>query len=134
MRYTVLTIIFSFSLAWLTLFVFPDVSLAQAGGLIPCDGPDCNTCDLAKLAENIINFIVQISFVVTALLFTYAGFLFFTAGADPGKIKNAKKIFTNTFVGIVIILSSWLIVNVIIATLTGQGVNPFTEVLCEVRR
>ena len=91
---------------------------------------ECNTCDLAKLAENLINFMVQISFVISALLFAYAGFLFFTAGADSGKVSNARKIFTNTIIGIVIILTAWLVVNVIISVMTGQGLNPFTEVLC----
>ncbi|HED37915.1 MAG TPA: hypothetical protein ENI76_06695 [Ignavibacteria bacterium] len=113
------------------MFTLPGVSYAQAGGLVPCNGPDCNLCDVAKLAENSISFIVQISFVISALLFTYAGFLFLTAGADSGKVSSARKIFTNTIIGIVIILTAWLVVNVILTVLTGQGVNPFTKVLCE---
>ncbi len=115
-------------------FLSPEVVYAQEG-LVPCGGagqPECNACHIVQLAEKVINFIVTISFVVAALLFAYAGFLFFTGGADPGKITNARSIFTNTIVGIVIILTAWLLVNVILTTLTGQGVNPFTKVFCEV--
>jgi len=131
MKYSILATAFSFFLMGLALLVSPDVASAQAGGLVPCNGPECNLCDLAQLAENVINFFVKISFVISALLFAYAGFLFFTAGADPGKVSSARKIFTDTIVGIIIILTAWLVVNVILTVLTGQGVNPFTSVLCE---
>jgi len=131
MKYNILATVFSFFLIGLALLISPDVSYAQAGGLVPCDGPKCNLCDLAKLAENVINFMVQISFVIAALLFAYAGFLFFTGGSDPGKISSARNVLTNTLVGVIIVLTAWLVVNVILTTLTGQGVNPFTKVLCE---
>lgn len=109
---------------------------AEADGLVPCGGdgePGCSVCHLVTLANNVINFIVQISFVVASLLFAYAGFLFFTGGTNPTQITNAKKIFTNTFIGIIIILTSWLVVNVILKTLVDEGVNPFTRILCQDR-
>ncbi len=106
-----------------------DVSYAQAGGLVPCDGPECGMCHIVLLVENIINFIIQISFIVVAILFAYAGFLYFTGGTDPGKISSAKNIFTNAFIGIIIILTAWLVVNVILVTLTGDSVDSFTSIL-----
>ncbi len=109
-------------------FISPEISYAQ-GGLVPCDGPECNMCHLALLAENVINFIIKVSFAVVALLFAYAGFLYFTGGSDPGRISNAKSIFTNAFIGIIIILTGWLVVNVLLTTLTGDGVGKITDVL-----
>jgi len=131
MRYTILLTAFIFLLIGFVLPIF--VGVANAAPLVPCgyNGIECTTCHLLQLGENIIEFIVQISFVIAALLFAYAGFLFFIGGGDSGKITNAKKIFTNTFIGIIIILSSWLVVNIILSTLTGQGVNPFTSILCK---
>lgn len=134
MRYTVLATAFSLSLiSFALLATAPDISYAQAGGLVPCNGPECNICHLTQLAQNFIEFVVRITFIAAALLFAYAGFLFFTGGTSPDRITNARKIFTNTFVGIVIVLTSWLVVDVILKTLVGQGVNPFTSILCDIR-
>ena len=134
MKFNILATACSFLLVGFVL-IAPETVSAQAGGLVPCGGSGqdpCNACHVAQLAETVIAFIIQISFVVAALLFAYAGFLFFTGGSNPGKITTGRTIVTNTFVGIIIILTSWLLVNVILTTLTGQGVNPFTKVLCEV--
>lgn len=116
-----------------SILIFVPLS-AEAAGLVPCGGPgepECDLCQLAKLSQNIIEFAVRITFILAALLFAYAGFLFFTGGSDPGQISRAKKIFTNTFVGLVIVLVSWLVVDILLKTLTGQGATPFTQILCE---
>jgi len=130
MKFTILTLASIFLFVGFAFILVPDTTYAQAGGLVPCNGPECNLCHLAQLAEKVINFIVQISFVIAALLFAYAGFLYFTAGSDPGKVSSAHKILTDTIVGIIIILTAWLVVNVILTVLTGKGVNPFTQILC----
>lgn len=114
------------------LVLMPDVAYAQ-GGIVPCGGPgqpSCNICHLTKLAENVIEFIVKMAFVIAALLFAAAGFLFFTAGANEGNVTKARSIFTNVLVGIIIILTAWLVIDILLQTLTGQGVNPFTRILC----
>lgn len=106
---------------------------AKAQALVQCGNagqPECDLCQLAKLAERVINFIVQISFVISALLFAVAGFFYFTAGGDSGKVTTARKILTDTVVGILIILTAWLVVNVLLTTLVGEGLNPFTSILC----
>jgi hypothetical protein len=114
------------------IFSFLPIS-AEAAGLVPCGGgsgePECSVCDLVTLADNVINFIIQLSFVISALLFAYAGFLFFTAGADPGKVTSARKIFTNAIIGIIIILTAWLLVNVLLTVLTGDSAGRFTGIL-----
>jgi len=112
----------------------PINSPVVAQALVQCGNagqPECNLCHLAQLAERVINFIVKVSFVIAALLFATAGAFYFTAGADPGRVSSARKILTDTVIGIVIILTAWLVVNVLLTTLTGEGVNPFTEVLCD---
>ena len=130
MKYNVLATAFSFFLVGLAvLFSYPGAALAAP--LVPCFGADCNLCQLSKLAQNVIEFIVQIAFIVAALLFAYAGFLYFTSGASADNVTKARSVFTNAFWGIIIVLTAWLIVNVILVTLTGKGVSPFTKILCE---
>ena len=40
---------------------------------------------------------------------------------DPGKRKDAKEIFKKTIIGLVIILSSWLVVTAVVKTLVGDS-------------
>lgn len=99
----------------------PEESTLQPGwsnprtGLVPCDGVTvkCDFCAFIKLANNVITFIIYTSFLVAVVGFMYAGLLLLTAQGDPGKRNNAKKIFTHTMWGFVIILSAWLIVYTI---------------------
>lgn len=80
----------------------------------------CQLCDLVKLARNLINFAVAFSVIVATLMFTYAGVLYFTSAAKDN-IKKAHGIFIKVFVGLVIILSAWLVVDLIMGTLVGQS-------------
>jgi len=113
----------------LTLFVFgvvlaPHIVFAQ--GLVPCGNPGQGECDFGALVElirRIIEFIVTLSVFVATGLFAWAGVLYFTAGGDTGKIDKAHKIFYSVAIGFVIILISWLVVDTILKTLTGKGID-----------
>jgi hypothetical protein len=90
-------------------------------------GTDYTLCDLVKLANNIINFAVAVSVFVATLVFAYGGILYVTgaAGGDA-QIKKAHKVLLNAVLGILIILLSWLIVNVVVSVLTTQSVDFWT--------
>ncbi len=133
-----------YALAMLLLAV-PALSYAQ--GLVPCGNSiqtvyqgdqictvgECTTCDLLRLAQNIINFFVLISVVVATLLFVNAGVLYLGASANPGNVSRAHKIFINTVIGLIIVLASWLVIDVIMKTLAHQSgpySGPWDGILC----
>lgn len=89
--------------------------------LVPCNGADCSICDLATLAQNILNAAIYISVFVTAGLFAWAGALYLTSAGNPAQAGKAKGVFFNVGIGFVIILSAWLIVDTIMKTLTPGG-------------
>ncbi len=98
------------------------VSAQFFGPLVPCGNGtnntnECTVCHLLALAQNIINFLVSASVLVAALMFLNAGVLYVLSSANPGNISKAHSIFTKTLIGLIIILSAWLIVNVIMETL-----------------
>jgi hypothetical protein len=100
----------------------PTIALAQFGGLVPCGvltATDCNLCDFGRLIQNVINFLVVISIPIAALLFCYAGFLFFTNNGSQMKIQKAKRIMYASVVGFIIVCAAWLIVNTILMGLTN---------------
>ncbi len=98
--------------------------------LVPCgtsaNPTECTRCDLFKLFKNIIDFVlVGLMPPVAAILFVWGGFLILMGGANPGWISQGRTIFWNTFMGVLILSSSWLITNTIIKSLAEESItNP----------
>ncbi|MBY0539192.1 hypothetical protein K2P56_02005 [Patescibacteria group bacterium] len=93
----------------------PTCFASQNGGFIGA----CQLCDLVSLARNLINFSIAFSVIAATLLFAYAGFMYYTAASSPENIKKAHGIFTKTLGGIVLILAAWLVVDILMQTITG---------------
>ena len=107
------------------------ITQSPDGGLVPCgfgsgiqNSTSCQACNLAQLVQNLINFAIGISIPIAAVLFAWAGILYFTSGADPSNKERAKGIFKNAFVGFLIAISAWLVVNTILHTLLSGGSIP----------
>jgi len=99
----------------------PAVALAAGipKQIVPCTGTNCTVCDITSLAENILNFGIFLAVVISAFLFAYAGILYM-ANEEGAKIKQAKSIFVSVAIGLVIILSAWLLIDTIMYTFTGS--------------
>ena len=97
-----------------------------AAGLVPCNGPDCDLCDLFVLGKNIIDFLwVAISMPLAVLMLVVAAFVFIISGANPSLHSRAKSIATAAIVGLVITFSSWLIVGTVINWFANTGSFPW---------
>lgn len=88
---------------------------------------DCGVCDLATMAQNVLNMGIFVAVFLSAILFAWAGWKYLTAGGGEG-ITQARSIFTNVLVGLIIILAGWLIVDTLIKTLTGDKLGPWNQV------
>jgi len=93
------------------------VNAADSDPIIPDCSPNCGYQDLLKLVNNIINWIIMISVPVAAGVFAWAGFVLMTSRDNAGKRSEAKEMIQKVFIGFVIILSAWIIVNTITNTL-----------------
>lgn len=84
---------------------------------------DCGYNDLIALIRDIIDFIIKIAVIAAPILFAWAGFLYVTAAGNTGKIAKAHTIFKDVFIGFMIILVAWLVVNTIVGELlnTDEG-------------
>lgn len=86
------------------------------GPIVPCND-NCTVCDFWHLGSNIINFITfNLALPIASLLFIVAGVIFLFAGGNENTVTRARGIFVNTFIGLVIIFSSWLIIDTFIKT------------------
>ena len=111
---------------------------AQAGG-IPFFGPivpdAINRCAagwgmLITVINNIISFLITLAIVFVApLMIAWSGFLFVVNPVNAGGKEQARKILTNTVVGIVIALAGWLIVDAIMAVLYNPSARSGETVL-----
>lgn len=100
---------------------------ASAAGLVPCGNTtDCEPCDIFVGFVNIINFLVfTITPLAAGIMIVASGLILMFGGTESAKTMG-KKMFTNTVIGVVIVLSSWLIINTIIKTIgkAGGGWSP----------
>ena len=64
------------------------------------------------------------------MLFAYAGWKYMTAGGNIGKATQARDIFTNVAIGLVIILAGWLVVDTVMKTLVKEhaGFGPWNKI------
>lgn len=124
-------------LAFLFFSLLP--SYAEAG-LVPCgrsiDDPNtrgidetdsCTLCHLFIILNNIFTYFFTMILPVTATgLMVWGGFTLLTAGESKTKFEQAKNIITAVVVGLVIILASWIFLNMFlsfigVAEWTGLG-------------
>ena len=122
------------------LCILPASVFAQAnllpGQIVPqkCNvqGGCQSICDLAEVAQNVLNTGIYIAVFLSAVLFALAGFKYLTNVANSGEISRAKEIFMNVAVGLIIILAGWLVIDTLMKTLVNQdaGFGPWNKV-CE---
>ncbi|MBI2005090.1 hypothetical protein HYS79_02965 [Patescibacteria group bacterium] len=91
-----------------------------AGGLVTCNGINCNLCDAGQLIQNIINFLIGLSIPIAVIMFAWAGILYFTSAANKTNITRAKGIFKNVFIGFLFALTGWLVVQTVLSVLVKQ--------------
>ncbi|MBY0473218.1 lytic transglycosylase domain-containing protein [Patescibacteria group bacterium] len=122
-------------LPFVVLFGLPALALAQASELVPCGVPrftsyfdpnyyvqatSCNFCYFAKLIQNIVNFLVMVTIPISVGMFAWAGILFFTNAGNPKRIARARSIFRSVLIGFIITITGWLVVQVILQSVTNQ--------------
>jgi hypothetical protein len=118
-------------LAFALALLVPIVASAQIiPTIVPCSGTNCSLCNLVQLAQNIINAGIYISIFLSAVFFAYAGWLYVSSGFEKvGDINQAKSIFWNVTIGLVIILAAWLVVDTIVRGLVEEKYLPWAA-LC----
>lgn len=114
---------------FVALFPYMLFAQQQAGipeRIVPCTGAagstPCTCQHLIELAQNIINGGIFLAVFFCAILFAYAGWLYLTNEAI-GEQQHAKKIFSNVILGLVILLSAWLIVDTLMSNLLKDNIR-----------
>ena len=96
------------------------------GGLVPvqCRGSDpstCGSCEFVQLVNNVIQFIIVITSSIAILVFIAAGFRLVTAGGNVSAAQKAREMLTNVAIGYVIILSAFLVIDLLFGILIDDN-------------
>lgn len=87
---------------------------------------NCGLDDFVELFSNAYGWGLSILGALALFFFVYGGFVWLIAAGNQERIERGKKILGNTLIGVIIGLTSWMIVNVVIAFLVtppGQTVD-----------
>lgn len=82
---------------------------------------DCNFSKLMEMINIIINYLIMIALPLAAISFAYAGWLYLAAGDSSSNVSKAKTIFADVGIGLVLVLSSWLIFKLIETTFLNKS-------------
>ena len=108
-----------------------DGTIATDQGFVPCSGVSCTPCHVVVLFNTVLKWFMGIAFLIFAFLAMKAGVSLVTSGGNPSALSSAKSSFTNAFIGLIIILAAWLIVDTLMRNLLdgGNGEIKITEPL-----
>ena len=111
-------------------------SSAYASNLLLLNGSDsivptvCRSCPCGvagafQFVQNIMNVMISIGVIFMIFFIVWAGFLFITSVANPESRSKARSMLINAFIGMIIVLAGWLIVDYIMKALNGGNDTTF---------
>jgi hypothetical protein len=125
--------VFFLSLIILSFFSAPILTHAKActgesaNGLVPC-GQDascpCEISDFFTMIGRIYNFIVKMVATPLAILaLTVGGIVLLISAGSPGLAGLGRKILYTTVIGMFLVYGSWIIIDLIVYTLTKHHIQ-----------
>lgn len=106
-------------------FIIAILSFSQIafGAIVNCGTTQnpCNFTAFIAMINNTFDWIKTMAISIGAISFAYAGYLILFHPDNAGEREKALNIFKKTIIGLFIFLCSWLIVYLIVKTLTGES-------------
>lgn len=115
------------------LFLLPLSAEAQFGPIVPevCRTCACGFGGVLAIVQNVVNFMIGISIIFATIIMVWAGGLYVLSAANPESRSTANKMLLNAVIGLLIVLSAWLIVDFVMKTLYNNGseFGPWNSIL-----
>jgi hypothetical protein len=84
----------------------------------------CGFADAVAMINTLIKYLIMISMPLAAIAFAYAGWLYLSAGENTSNVTKARTIFLDVGIGVIIILSGWLVFTLIAQTFLKTTSTP----------
>ncbi len=114
-----------------------DIPLLSPGwSLVPeaCRACPCGFAGVMAIVQNLMNAGIGVAIVFCVVIMTWAGMLYITTPANPEARSKANNMLINAAVGLLIVLSAWLIVDFVMKILynpNNAGWGPWNTILGE---
>jgi len=107
---------------------------ATCGGTSPIvdGGPPgpCSFCDAVIVGNNIITYLTELAILVTVSMIVYGAITMMISGGNQSKFEDGKSKMTSAIIGLVVVLSAWVIVNTIMHLLAGNSAAFWNQIKC----
>lgn len=88
----------------------------------PADtGVRCTEGSIASIFRLIINWALAIAFIAAVIVLIYGGFLYITSAGNADNATKGKTAIQNALIGIVVIVLSYIIVQIVYRFVSGQS-------------
>lgn len=82
-------------------------------------GPGYSDIGIPVLIGRFVQIILSLTGIIFLIIIIYAGIMYMTASGDPGKVDKAKKMITQSIIGLILIVGAYSISTFIIEQLKG---------------
>jgi hypothetical protein len=98
--------------------------IGQFANQCPQDtGLNCGPTSIAGIFRLVINWALAIAFIAAVIILIYGGFLYITSAGNTEQSGKGKTAIYNALIGIVIIVLSYTIVQIVYRFISGNGSN-----------
>ncbi|MEK9194289.1 MAG: pilin, partial [Patescibacteria group bacterium] len=94
------------------------------------DPNPCDFCDALIVIQNIVKFLFEVAIPISVAMVIFGAITLMIAGGSEEKIKKGRAAITSAVLGLVIVLSAWVIVNTVLHILTGSLDFPWNQLSC----
>lgn len=111
----------------------PAEAFAQFGPIVPevCRTCPCGFGGVMAIIQNVMNLIISVAIIFATFLIAWAGFTFITGASNAEKRGQASKMLINAAIGLVIVLSAWMLVDFVMKSLYGGQFGPWNSILSD---
>jgi muramidase (phage lysozyme) len=102
----------------------PGGSAGSESGLVKCGvSRDCTICDIFILIRDIFNFALGLLAALAVVSIVIGGVYVLTSAGNPGRVGEGYGIITNAVIGILLVISSFLLFSFVLVALGFQSAN-----------
>jgi hypothetical protein len=102
----------------------PGGSAGSESGLVKCGvSRDCTICDIFILIRDIFNFALGLLAALAVVSIVIGGVYVLTSAGNPGRVSEGYGIITNAVIGILLVISSFLLFSFLLVALGFQQTN-----------
>ncbi len=84
-------------------------------------GLNCNLNDFVRIGINAVQLIFGLAGSLALLFFIYGGIMWVISGGNPDRVKKGLDAIKNAVIGLVIIFTSYMIINFVVTSLGYKG-------------